>query len=350
MSLYQAMITFGILVASVADMYLVDHADGWRYIISLQTIPASALVLGTFFLPESPRWLVQRDRQHDALKVLQSLRGDEEAEVECQEIVADHAATKVQGSPNFTELVTGRVGRLLAVGMTLQLLQQFMGMNAFMYFGPRLYGELHFNANMLQAIINLVNFAATFPALFLADRCGRRSLLMSSALGMAVACGGMGIMATMFMTKSPDGWSVSSETAGIALISMIILFVVNFAYGWGPIVWVYCGEMFPLKYRSWCVAVTTMTNWVGNWVIAQFTPTLLDAFGFWSFFIFGFFALCGLALALWLPETKGVTLEKVSHLFSEKLEPKHDTRRQPGKLGYGSIMSTTHRGTVKQVV
>lgn len=102
-------------------------------------------------------------------------------------------------------------------------------------------------------------------------------------------------------------------------ISMIFAFVVNFAYGWGPIVWVVCAEIFPLRHRSRCVGLTTMSNWVGNFLIAQMSPVLLETFGFGSFLLFAFFALCALLLACWIPETKNLPLEEIESLFQKKL-------------------------------
>merc|ERR1712224_676267 len=100
---------------------------------------------------------------------------------------------------------------------------------------------------------------------------------------------------------------------------MVCGFVINFAYSWGPMVWVYCAEIFPLRSRARCVGVTTTANWVGNFFIAQFTPSLLDWLGFGTFFLFGFFSFTALLVAVWIPETKGIPLEKIAALFDTRL-------------------------------
>jgi len=311
-SLYQANITFGILVATVVDLFLVDTDGGWRIAIWLQVIPAGLLMVGMFFLPRSPRWLVQQDRLEEAQQVLLDLRGEASARQELAEIKANVDEARKLGEPRWAELFQGRLRNLLMLGVTLQLLQQFVGMNAFMYFGPRVFigAGFRMKANIFQTILTAVNFAATFPALVLADRCGRRVLLCLGAAGMALACVVLGTLGGRTQSGSMADWLVTG---------MILFFVVNFAYSWGPIVWVYNAEIFPLKHRSRCMGCTTTANWAGNFVIAQFTPVLLDAIGFATFLIFAVFCLAGLVLAWWLPETKGVMLEHIDRLFDAKL-------------------------------
>lgn len=349
-SFYQLMITFGILLAAAIDQVLIPHDNGWRWAIAIQAIPGFLLLTVMPFLPRSPRWLVQQGKQDEALQCLLLVRDENEAEAELAEIVLSHRQEELMAEPAWSELFHGRVGKLLLIGVTLQLLQQLVGMNAFMYFGPRLFASLNFNANLMQTITNLVNFLATFPALVMADRCGRRSLLVSSAAGMCIACFVMGALGSIYLKKEASGAYVSSSATGnVAIVGMILFFVANFGYGWGPIVWVYTSEIFPLRYRSRCVATATCSNWVGNYVIAQFTPILLGSIGFMTFYVFGIFCLIALAMSLWIPETKGVLLEHISKVFDEKLgiddaqgEPQDEARSQvnPKANTYGAVDET----------
>mmetsp|Transcript_334 Transcript_334/g.768 ORF Transcript_334/g.768 Transcript_334/m.768 type:complete len:144 (-) Transcript_334:125-556(-) len=109
----------------------------------------------------------------------------------------------------------------------------------------------------------------------------------------------------------------------VQLRAWCFFFVANFAYGWGPIVWVYNSEIFPLRHRSQCVATAACANWIGNYAIAQFTPILLGRFGFLTFYLFGAFAFVAMLLSSWLPETKGVMLEHMQRIFDEKLGGRH---------------------------
>merc|ERR1719282_2218778 len=137
---------------------------------------------------------------------------------------------------------------------------------------------------------------------------------------MTLASFGMGVLGLVSMGKIGSMWLLTNYSVGCILGAMVTMFVMSFACSWGPMVWVYCAEIFPLKYRARCIAVTTTINWVGNFIIAQFTPILLDILGFNTFFLFSLFSLFALALAHWLPETKGVLLEHVGQLFDPKFK------------------------------
>jgi len=192
-------------------------------------------------------------------------------------------------------------------------------MDAFMYFGPKIFNGIGFDGNLFTSINNLVNFLSTFPAVVLADVIGRRTLLLCSGVGMTIACIVVGAVGTATMTVNDGNWTVSSSSAGWAIALSVFFFVFNFAYGAGPIIWTYVAEIYPLKYRARCLAVCAMANWVGNFLIAEFTPVLLEKVQFGTFFIFGMFCIIFVLIAAWLPETKGVPLESVGHLFDNKV-------------------------------
>jgi len=316
-SLYQLMITFGILCAAALDGQLVHLDDGWRWAILAQALPAACLFLAMPLMPRSPRWLVQKGRQQEALHALQLLRNsDAEAQDELMQIVRSHQETLELGTPHCLEIFRGRTGRLLVLAVMLQMLQQLVGMNAFMYFGPRIFAQLGQRASVLQTVANLVNFLATIPALFMADLFGRRILLVCSAIGMVIACLGMGIVG---LSITEYASSAQGNASSGTIVILMLFFIANFAYGWGPMVWVYCSEIFPMRHRGLCMSAAACSNWVGNFVVAQLTPVLLGILGFNTFFVFAVFCLAALALAIWLPETKGLMLEHVGDVLDGKL-------------------------------
>mmetsp|Transcript_112436 Transcript_112436/g.323212 ORF Transcript_112436/g.323212 Transcript_112436/m.323212 type:complete len:483 (-) Transcript_112436:57-1505(-) len=306
---YQLMITFGIVVACVVDRYLVDCDGGWRWAILLQVLPASLLVFGMPLMPRSPRWLAQRGRTEEALRALRSFRDDDEqARRELDAIVQSLEEASKQTDLGWKDLRSGLVGRLVLVGVALQLLQQFVGLNAFMYFGPRIFEKLGSDPNKLQVYMSVLNFVATLPAIYLSDACGRRFLMVVGGFFCAVACFVMGVA----------GPAATDSTLGrMTIVGMTALFVASFAVGWGPIVWTYCSEIFPQRQRSKCMALATTANWIGNYAIAQATPVLFGRYGFGMFYIFGGFCIIATCAGMWLPETKGVPLENMSAMFEQ---------------------------------
>eukprot|EP00931_Biecheleriopsis_adriatica_P005206 TRINITY_DN106739_c0_g1_i1.p1 TRINITY_DN106739_c0_g1~~TRINITY_DN106739_c0_g1_i1.p1 ORF type:complete len:591 (+),score=126.99 TRINITY_DN106739_c0_g1_i1:72-1775(+) len=336
-TLYQLMITFGILIAAIIDQALVDKPNGWRIVIWIMCAPAAILCIGLLFMPRSPRWLMSQDRQEEALKVLMSVRAEAEAHQELGEIARDLERARQEGEAAWGELfhvrgARGRIGRLVLLGVSLQLIQQLVGMNAFMYFGPDIFESMGFSKNLFTTINNTVNFVSTFPAVFLADISGRKKLMLFSSTCMAIACAIMGIMGLIYVEPAGEGkYTISNKSAGWVIALSVFFFVFNFAYGFGPIVWVYVGEIFSTKYRARAVGLCTMANWVGNFVIAQFTPMLLEAVQFSTFFIFGIFCIIGSCVVCNIPETKGVPLEAIEVLFDKTRGFRSSAQKEKGE-------------------
>jgi len=337
-SLYQLNLTLGILVATFADKVLVHKTAGWRLAILLQLIPALFLFMGMPFLPRSPSWLVLQGRREEARAALVTLRGDPAvAEKELESIV--DSASRIPASSQhvpLSNLAKGLTGRLAALGLMLQLLQQFVGMNAFMYYGPTMFKDVGLDADNFQVYTNFCNFLATFVAVLFADSFGRRSLLTVGAVGQLVPCVVLALVGNV-RTLDASGAVMAPGWVMYLMPAMVFTFVASFAASWGPIVWVYTAEIYPLRYRAWCMGVSTTANWVGNYAIAQLTPMLFGRLHFNTFWIFAIFCGVALLLARELPETKGVPLEEINAVFAKKfnvtdeeVEEKIDaTKRQP---------------------
>ncbi|CAK9066139.1 Major facilitator-type transporter ecdD [Durusdinium trenchii] len=287
----------GIFVAALLDEFLVHIDGGWRTAILLQV----------------QRGLDNEGREQEAKETLAKLRGDigdERIQEELTEIVVEFKEECEHASGTWKEVFSGKVLRLVGIGCSLQMLQQLVGMNAFMYFGPRIFKNLGFDANLFQTVANAVNMVFTLPALYFIECTGRRSLFVCGALGMSISTLVLGFLGMYCTTSHGDILAPKSSFVGIVMASMVLSFIASFASSWGPAVWVYCAEIFPLRHRARCVGVSTLTNWTGNFLIAQFTPVLLSTIGFGTFLIFGFFCVVALSLGLWLPETSGVPLEQ----------------------------------------
>mmetsp|Transcript_100339 Transcript_100339/g.323826 ORF Transcript_100339/g.323826 Transcript_100339/m.323826 type:complete len:548 (+) Transcript_100339:106-1749(+) len=351
-STYQLAVTVGIMLAFLLGLLFEgvhEPLGGWRWLVLVQLIPGLALVLGGAAMGESPRWLVSKGMHQEALVSLRAVRGpDEDVRNELADICREHLLEEVSGRPGWAEFLSGRSLKLLAIGVALQLLQQLCGMNAYMYDGPTIFGKVFHSSNaglLFTVVSGVVNILSTFPAIFLIDRAGRTSLLRASALGMALCsaalagvgaacfpprhaeeCAGGCANATASGAGGEDGApaGVCGSWAKWAATASICLFIFNFGYGWGPVVWTYCAEMFPLKYRTQAVGATTCANWVGNVFIAMLPPILLHEVGFHTFWVFVGVNILGFYMASILPETKDKSLEDIQRTFEEWLDGSED--------------------------
>ncbi|EIC82506.1 sugar transporter [Serratia sp. M24T3] len=312
-SMYQLMITIGILAAYLSDTAF-SYSGAWRWMLGVITIPALLLLVGVFFLPDSPRWLAARGNDEKARRVLEKLRDtSEQAKNELNEI-RESLKVKQGGWQLFTANKNFR--RAVYLGVGLQVMQQFTGMNVIMYYAPKIFGLAGFASSAEQmwgtVIVGLVNVLATFIAIGLVDRWGRKPTLILGFLVMAV---GMGILGTMLHI------GVESMAAKYFSIAMLLMFIVGFAMSAGPLIWVLCSEIQPLKGRDFGITVSTATNWIANMIVGATFLTMLDSLGnantFWVYgalnvvFIF-------ITLAL-IPETKNVSLEHIErNLMSGK--------------------------------
>ncbi len=307
-SMYQLLITIGILGAFLSDWaikhWITNDALNWRIMLGIVVVPSVCMFFGVLFLPESPRWLVLNNREKQARAVLRDLRSsDGEVDLEIKDI--KNAMLQDDAGAGFTLLHNPNFRRALLLGMGLQICQQLTGINVMMYYSPAIFKDAHLSNPMLGTVlIGAVNVLATFIAIAFVDRWGRKPILY---VGQAVMAVSMAVVGLMFYRGADSGIGQAFMVAGL------VLFVVGFAMSSGPVIWILCSEIFPLKGRELGVTVSTMTNWIGNTLIgASFLSikhVLGDACTFWLFaalnasFIIFFFKFC--------PETKGVSLEQI---------------------------------------
>eukprot|EP00437_Effrenium_voratum_P015925 CAMPEP_0181455970 /NCGR_PEP_ID=MMETSP1110-20121109/31030_1 /TAXON_ID=174948 /ORGANISM="Symbiodinium sp., Strain CCMP421" /LENGTH=503 /DNA_ID=CAMNT_0023580367 /DNA_START=73 /DNA_END=1584 /DNA_ORIENTATION=+ len=319
---FQFAVTVGIMVAfllALAFEEVVEPFSGWRWLIAVQVIPGVLLILGGIILPGSPRYLVSRGKNTAAFNALLRLRSKEQdVRSEFAEILLEQEEEEGRGQATWKEFLSGDNAKLLGIGLAIQLLGQLSGMNAFMYDGPLIFERLFHSPHagrLFTAIAGAVNILATIPAILLVDRFGRTSLMKWSAVGMCLCSGILAIVGDFCLADEDNltcgPWS--QWTATLAVCG----FILNFAYGWGGMPWVYCAEMFPLSHRTKGVAATTDANWIGNMLIAFMTPILMESWNFNFFWVLVATNLLGVYCAMSVPETKGKSLEEINVMFRE---------------------------------
>ena len=333
---YQLAITIGLLLASIVNNATKDRMDTgcYRIPVALQFAWAIILVIGMTVLPETPRFLIKKDRHEAAAKALARLRRmdvDDPALVnELADIRASHEYEMSLGKASFGDILRGSLGKRLATGCAVQGLQQLAGVNfickfsspgfcdacliASVYYGTTFFERSGIsNGFIITLITNIVNVVSTFPGLYMVEKWGRRPLLLFGAVGMCVCQ----------LIVAIVGMVATSDVANKVLIAFVCIYIFFFASSWGPVAWVVTGELYPLKARAKCLSITTATNWLLNWAIAYATPYMVDSgpgnanLQSKVFFIWGGFCfVAGVFVYMCIYETKGLSLEQVDELYS----------------------------------
>ncbi|KAL4927545.1 sugar porter family MFS transporter [Aspergillus undulatus] len=329
---YQFCVTIGLMLASCVDYGTQNRTDSgsYRIPIALQLLWAMILAGGLFLLPESPRYFVRKGNLADAASSLARVRGQPQdshyVKEELAEIVANNEY-EMQQIPQGGYFVTwfncfrGSLWspnsnlRRTILGTSLQMMQQWTGVNFVFYFGTTFFKDLGTISDpfLISMITTIVNVFSTPVSFYTMEKLGRRPLLLWGALGMVVCQFIVAIAGVV------DGQNPQTVSAQIAFICIYIFF---FASTWGPGAWVVIGEIYPLPIRSRGVALSTASNWLWNCIIAVITPYMVDAdkgnLKSKVFFIWGSLCACAFVYAYFLiPETKGLTLEQVDKMMEE---------------------------------
>ena len=316
----QFAIIFGQLVVYFVNFLIIrSHVDdpdvvawtnsvGWRVMFVSEAFPATLFALLILLVPETPRFLALNGQDERALTVLANINGEAKA----REILAEIKATAVEKTEKLF-----RYGVLVVfIGCMLSVFQQIIGINAVLYFAPRIFESMGVSNNMLFTVImGVINITFTLVAVFTVEKLGRKPLLITGSLGMAV--GALGV-------------ALSNVVALPALIPVISIMVysASFMFSWGPICWVYISEIFPNTIRSQATALAVAFQWIFNFIVSStFVPmynmrlgSMGDSFGHcFAYALYGVICLAA-ALFVWkmVPETKGKTLEDMNALWAKR--------------------------------
>lgn len=271
-------------------------------------IPALIFYLTLLFVPESPRYLVQKGRDQEALQVLTNINGSEAAKVEMKAI---KHSIDTETNLSMRQLFKPGLRKALGVGIFLALFNQVIGMNAITYYGPEIFRMVGFEDNtefVATSMVGLMQVVATVAAVILIDKAGRKKLMAIGSFFMALF---------MLLIGGVFFFDINS---GPLLVIFIMGFTAAFCISMGPIPWIMIPEIFPNHLRARAVGLTTMFLWGANWAIGQFTPMLLNGLGgaitFWIFAAIN--VICCIFVMTIIPETKNKTLEEIEQFWKPK--------------------------------
>ncbi|MDE6541699.1 MAG: sugar porter family MFS transporter, partial [Muribaculaceae bacterium] len=283
-------------------------ATGWRYMFGSEAIVAALFSVLVCFVPESPRYLAIIGRDSQALKVLTRINGTKAA----GHILADIKATvEVRSERLFSFGVM-----CIFVGVMLSVFQQAVGINAVLYYAPRIFESMNMGDPMMQTVImGVVNIAFTLVAVFTVDRWGRKPLLIWGSIGMAIGAAGVAL-------------SNIVAVAPIVPVVSIMVYSASFMFSWGPICWVLIAEIFPNSIRGAAVAVAVAFQWIFNFIVSStFVPMYnieLGSMGvrFGHMFVYALYGVICVVAAIFVyklvPETKGKTLEDMTAFWANR--------------------------------
>lgn len=311
---YQVATVFGIILGYLVCYLLADSRD-WRWMLALAAVPATLVALLLLRMPDTARWYMLKGRVTEARQALQHVEPDSDVERELAEI---SAVLREERGGSFVEMLRRPYLRATVFVIALGFFIQITGVNAIVYYSPKLFDALGFRGNfallVLPAVVQVAALAAVLVSMVLVDRLGRRPVLLSG-IGAMIAADM--VLVVVFATHSPAIFGFTG----------VLLFTMGFTFGFGALVWVYAGESFPSRLRSMGSSAMLTANLLANAVIAGVFLTMLHSLGgAGTFAVFGVFAAGGLAFVYrYAPETKGRQLEDIRHFWE-------NDGRWPGEL------------------
>lgn len=316
------------------NKHLKNQSEEWRIPFGSQILPALILSVGIFFCPFSPRWLISQDLEDEARKVLMDIRSasSEEIEDEIDRIRNEVARLRENEMVSYYQLFRAPLRRSFLLGIGIQILQQFTGINAIIYYAPIFFNQtLNFsNSNdtlldsplMATGIFGCIGIILTIPTIIYIDRLGRRILLISGAAIMSIS---MLIVAILLPTYGKEydiihAYVITDHKIAVIVVVFIYVFVGGFSYSWGPIPWIFCAEIFPVTMRAKAASFTTAANWASNFLISFLVPILYNKMQYGMFIMFSIFCASMVGIVyLFYPETKDKHLEHRDMVESKRI-------------------------------
>ncbi|MEN2741969.1 sugar porter family MFS transporter [Microbacterium sp. X-17] len=327
-SLQQLAITIGIFVALLSDALLAGAAgaaanqlwlglEAWRWMFLVGVIPSVVYGILALLLPESPRYLLSTGRHDEARAIFATLVPEEDVDRQVRDI--ESAIEEDKDSAKGT-LRGNRFGLkpIVWIGIILSVFQQFVGINVIFYYSTTLWKAVGFtesNSLLITVITSVTNVVVTIVAILLVDRVGRRPILLTGSVGMAISLAVMAL-AFSFADKANGAVTLPNPWGPIALIAANI-FVICFGASWGPLVWVLLGEIFPPRIRGAALGVAASAQWIANFLVTVSFPPMSDFSLPFTYGMYAVFAALSFFFVFFkVPETNGMALEHAETLFA----------------------------------
>lgn len=300
-SLNQLMITIGIL-----SSYIVNSAfapiEGWRWMLGLAVVPSLILMIGVIFMPESPRWLLEKRGEKAARKVMKLTYPENEIDNEISHMKHINDISE----STWTVLKSPWLLSTIIIGSVFALLQQLIGINAIIYYAPSIFAQagLEDSASILSTVgIGTVNVLVTIVAIFIIDKIDRKKLLIIGNIGMVASLLLMSLLI----------WLIGVNSAVWIIMICLTAFIIFFGISWGPVLWVMLPELFPMRARGAATGIAALVLSIGSLLVAQLFPMLVEVLKVQQVFLI--FAVIGIIALIFvikfLPETRGRSLEEI---------------------------------------
>jgi SP family sugar:H+ symporter-like MFS transporter len=331
-STYQLFITLGIFIANCINFGTEKktNTSSWRIPMGISFVWVAILGFGIIFFPESPRYDYRHGKVEAAKRTMTRLYGvsDNHRVVaeELEEIKEKYEEELLHANQKWWEMFTGpRMPYRLVLGITLQALQQLTGANYFFYYGTVIFKSTGINNSYVtQMILGGVNFGSTFLGLYVVEHFGRRKSLIFGAFWMFVC---FMIFASVGHFALDRTTPTNTPHAGKAMIVFACFFILGFATTWGPIVWTICAELYPSRYRSTALGMSTASNWFWNFLLAFFTPFIVGDIDFRYGYIFaGCLFLATATVYFFVIEGQGRTLEEIDTMYIMHVDPRKSAK------------------------
>ncbi|KAM3086590.1 proliferating cell nuclear antigen [Clarireedia jacksonii] len=356
-------IVVGIIVAfwiSFATRYI-SGEWGWRLPFLIQIMPTLVLGMGVYFLPFSPRWLSAQSRDDEALKALTRLRQlpatDRRVRQEAKDIKTEVSQARESNLIKHRNLINSAKTfdkiklefaywmdcfrpdciKRTHVGIMIMFFQQFVGINALIYYSPTLFAGMGLDSEMqliMSGVLNICQLFGVLSSLFTMDRYGRRPLLMLGSASMLLSHVTIATMVALY-----SGHWASHQAAAWVSVAFLLFYMVAFGASWGPVPWAMPSEIFRSSLRAKGVALSTCSNWLNNFIIGLITPPLVQNTGFGAYVFFAAFcALSGLWTYIFVPETKGARLEDMDEIFKDAHKYQQTTKMLEARLEQADLL------------